>query len=459
VWAALGHSQVLRILHNPRYAGAFVYGRSHTRKTVDGGFTIVQVPQDQWETLIPGAHAGYLSWEDYEQNQKRLHENAQAIGGDRRKSPAREGPALLQGLILCGRCGERMTVRYHVRHGRLWPEYMCQRKGIEYAQPLCQRVPGGGIDEAIGELLVEAVSPVALEVALTVQQELQSRLEEADRLRQKQVERAQYEVDLARRRYMRVDPDNRLVADSLEAEWNNKLRTLTETQQERERQREQDRKILSDHQRAAILALATNFPRLWRDPNTPDRERKRMVRLLLEDVTLVRGEDITLHIRFRGGATKTLTVPIPLNAWQQRATNPEVVKEIDRLLDHRTYAEIAATLNGRGMHSGEGKPFTSRIVARIQRSYGLTPRYDRLRKAGMLTGEEMAALLGISQQWVKIWNRCGLIRGHAYTGKNDCLYEHPGDNPPRKAQGVKLSQRRLAGKVVVHRTKEVQCEA
>jgi DNA invertase Pin-like site-specific DNA recombinase len=459
VWAALGHSQVLRILHNPRYAGAFVYGRSHTRKTVDGGFTIVQVPQDQWETLIPGAHAGYLSWEDYEQNQKRLHENAQAIGGDRRKSPAREGPALLQGLILCGRCGERMTVRYHVRHGRLWSEYMCQRKGIEYAQPLCQRVPGGGIDEAIGELLVEAVSPVALEVALTVQQELQSRLEEADRLRQKQVERAQYEVDLARRRYMRVDPDNRLVADSLEAEWNNKLRTLTETQQERERQREQDRKILSDHQRAAILALATNFPRLWRDPNTPDRERKRMVRLLLEDVTLVRGEDITLHIRFRGGATKTLTVPIPLNAWQQRATNPEVVKEIDRLLDHRTYAEIAATLNGRGMHSGEGKPFTSRIVARIQRSYGLTPRYDRLRKAGMLTGEEMAALLGISQQWVKIWNRCGLIRGHAYTGKNDCLYEHPGDNPPRKAQGVKLSQRRLAGKVVVHRTKEVQCEA
>jgi DNA invertase Pin-like site-specific DNA recombinase len=459
VWAALGHSQVLRILHNPRYAGAFVYGRSHTRKTVDGGFTIVQVPRDQWKTLIPGAHAGYLSWEDYEQNQKRLHENAQAIGGDRRKSPAREGPALLQGLILCGRCGERMTVRYHVRHGRLWPEYMCQRERIEHAQPLCQRVPGGGIDEAIGELLVEAVSPVALEVALTVQQELQSRLEEADRLRQKQVERAQYEADLARRRYMRVDPDNRLVADSLEAEWNNKLRTLSETQQERERQREQDRKILSDQQRVAILALATNFPRLWRDPNTPDRERKRMVRLLLEDVTLVRGEDITLHIRFRGGATKTLTVPVPLNAWQQRATNPAVVKEIDRLLDHRTYAQIAATLNGRGMHSGEGKPFTSRIVARIQRSYGLTPRYDRLRKAGMLTGEEMAAALGISQQWVKIWKRHGLIRGHACTDKNDCLYEHPGDNPPRKAQGVKLSQRRLAGKVVAHRTKEVQCEA
>lgn len=459
VWGALGHSQVLRILHNPRYAGAFVYGRSHTRKTVDGRFTVVQVPQNQWETLLLGAHAGYLSWEDYEQNQRRLHESAQAIGADRRMSPAREGPALLQGLILCGRCGERMTVRYHSHHERVWPEYMCQREGIEHAKPLCQRIPGAGIDQAIGELLVEAVSPVALDVALTVQQELQARLGEADRLRQKQVERAQYEADLARRRYMRVDPDHRLVADSLEAEWNSKLRMLTETQQERERQHEQDRKVLSDEQQAAILSLAANFPRLWRDPNTPDRERKRMIRLLLEDVTLVRAEKITMHIRFKGGAAKTLTVPIPLNSWQQRATNPDVVREIDRLLDHNTYPQIAAILNENGLRSGEEKTFTSRIVARIQRQYGLTPRYDRLRKAGMLTLGEMAAVLGICQQQVKIWKRHGLIRGRAYNDKNDCLYEHPGDNPPRKAQGVKLSQRPRLGGVVAQRTEEVQCEA
>jgi hypothetical protein len=181
-----------------------------------------------------------------------------------------------------------MTVRYHVRYGRVCPDYLCQREGIEHAQPLCQQMPGRDIDEAIGQLLVEAVSPVALEVALTVQQELQSRLEDADRLRLKQVERAQYEANLARRRYMRVDPDNRLVADPLEAEWNSKLRTLTETQQERERQREQDRQVLSAEQRAAILTLATDFPRLWRDPNTPDRERKRLIRLLVEDVTLNR---------------------------------------------------------------------------------------------------------------------------------------------------------------------------
>ena len=459
VWGDLGHCQVLRILHNPRYAGAYVFGRHHTRKTVDGRSRIVPVPRDEWVTLIPGAHAGYLSWEDYEQNQKRLHESAQAMGSDRRKSPAREGPALLQGMILCGRCGGRMTVRYHVRDGRLCPDYLCQREGIEHAQPLCQHVPGSGIDAAIGELLVEAVSPVALEVALTVQQELQSRLEDADRLRQQQVERAQYEADLARRRYMRVDPDNRLVADSLEAEWNSKLRMLTETQQERERQRQRDRQALSDEQRAAIFALAADFPKLWRDPNTPDRERKRMTRLLVEDVTLLRAEKIVLHIRFKGGATKTLTVPLPLNAWQQRATSPEVIREIDRLLEHNTFSQIASELNGRALLSGDGRPFTPHIVARIRRKYGLASRYDRLRKAGMLTLREMAALLGITPQQVRIWHRHGILRAHAYTDKNECLYEHPGDNPPHKAQGMKLSERCRANEVASTATQEVQCEA
>jgi hypothetical protein len=305
-----------------------VYGRHHTRKNIDGRSTIVPVPQPDWPMVIPNAHAGYISWEEYEQNRKCLHDSAQAIGNDRRKSPAREGPALLQGLILCGRCGERMTVRYHTRYGRLCPEYMCQRAGIEQAQPLCQRVPGKDIDEAISDLLVEAVSPVALEVALSVQEELQSRLEDADRLRLRQVERAKYEADLARRRYMQVDPDNRLVADSLEAEWNSKLRSLQEAQQECERQRQQDREMLNDQQRAAIRALATDFPRLWRNPSTPDRERKRMLRLLVEDVTLKRGENITMHIRFKGGAAKSLTLPLPLTAWEQRTTGSDVVKEM-----------------------------------------------------------------------------------------------------------------------------------
>jgi hypothetical protein len=292
-----------------------------------------------------------------------------------------------------------------------------------------------------------------------VQQELQSRLDEADRLRQQQVERARYEAELARRRYVRVDPDNRLVADSLEADWNEKLRLLAEAQEVCERQRAQDRMLIGEQQRAAILSLAADFPAVWCDSSTPDRERKRIVRLLLEDVTLIREDRLTLHIRFKGGAHRTIHIPLPQRSWEQRQTSAEALAAIDQLLDDHTYPEIAAMLNSQGLQSGEGKPFSARIVARIQRSYRLTPRYDRLRKAGMLTVEEMAHVLGIHPQRVKIWNRHGLIRGHAYNGKNDCLYEHPGANPPRKAQGVKFSKRVPAKTVVPQCAKEVQCEA
>lgn len=459
VWAGLEHSRVLRILHNPRYTGAFVYGRTHTRRTVEGDWVIEDVPREEWEVLIRSAHAGYIDWEEYEQNQRHLRDNCQAYGADRRKSPPREGPALLQGLLICGRCGKRMTVRYHSRRGQLIPDYVCQREGIEHGEPICQHIPGAAIDEAVGNLLVEAVTPVTLDVAIAVQQELQCRLREADRLRQQQVERAGYEAELARRRYLRVDPDNRLVADSLEADWNDKLRLLTEAQDLCERQRVQDRKLIDDQQRAAILSLATDFPRLWRDPSTPDRERKRMVRLLLEDVTLVRKDHLALHIRFKGGAHGTIEVPLPQRAWELRRTSVEAVATIDRLLDNHTYPEIAVVLNSQGLQSGEGKPFTARVVARIQRSYHLTSRYDRLRKAGLLTVDEIAQVLGVNPHTVKIWNRHGLVRGHAYNAKNDCLYEQPGPNAPRKAPGVGLSKRTAASLVVTQCAVEVQYEA
>ncbi|HEY5477596.1 MAG TPA: recombinase family protein [Tepidiformaceae bacterium] len=168
VWASLLHWRTLRILQNPRYAGAFAYGRSKTRR-VSGGRTVVRrLPREEWHTLILDAHPGYISWADYEENLLRLHENAQAQGKERRKSPPREGPALLQGLVICGCCGERMTVRYHSSHDQLTPEYVCQREGVENAQPICQRILGGALDRAVGDLLVETVSPLALEVALVV---------------------------------------------------------------------------------------------------------------------------------------------------------------------------------------------------------------------------------------------------------------------------------------------------
>lgn len=459
LWGPLEHGHVLRILHNPRYAGVFIFGRTRARKTIEGGSIIEQLPREQWHTFLPGAHPGYIGWEEHENNLKRLRGNRQARGHDRRQSPPREGPALLQGLIICGQCGRRMTLRYHSRHGRLCPEYVCQRKGIENAEPICQRIPGQEIDQTVSHLLVELVNPVTLDVALAVQQELQARMEEADHLRKQQVERARYEAELAQRRYLRVDPDNRLVADSLEADWNDKLRALAEAQQEYERRREQDRRIFTEEQREAVLALATDFPRLWRDPNTPDRERKRMIRLLIEDATLLRGERITLHLRFRGGADHTLVLSKPLCAWELRMTSPEVVTEIDRLLNEHTYGGIAAVLNDRGMRSGTDQPFTARYIARIQMRYGLKPRYDRLRALGMLTLDEIAHALEVHPKTVKKWAVHGLVRGHAYSDKQECLFESPGQDAPRKAQGTKLSQRMQPDKFVPQCFEEVQCEA
>jgi DNA invertase Pin-like site-specific DNA recombinase len=260
VWGALVESRALQLLHNPRYAGAFFHSRTRTCKSKNGHASCRHLPPEEWQTLLPDAHPGYIPWEQSQCNQQRLRENAHALGHDRRQSPAGEGPALLQGLVVCGRCGQRMTVRYHSRQAGLCPTYVCQREGMEHAARICQNIPGTSIDAAIGPVLMEMLTPLTLEVALTVQQELQQRLDEADRLRQQQVERARYEADLAQRRYLQVDPNNRFVADALEADWNDKLRGLTEAQEQYERQRQADRAVLDESSRQQILALATDFP-------------------------------------------------------------------------------------------------------------------------------------------------------------------------------------------------------
>ncbi len=230
VWGPLDHPRTLWVLHHPRYAGAFVYGRTHQRK-VDRKYR--KRPEEEWIALVRDAHPRYITWEQFEEHQTMLRENAAVHGQDRRQSPPREGPALLpllQGLVICGKCGLRMTVRYRHARGTLFPIYMCQRDGIQHGHALCQHITGTSIDNALGALVIDAVSPLALEVSLGVQQELHARLEQADALRRKAVERAQYDVDLARQRFMRVDPNNRLVADSLEADWNEKLRLLNDAQ-------------------------------------------------------------------------------------------------------------------------------------------------------------------------------------------------------------------------------------
>jgi hypothetical protein len=342
----------------------------------------------------------------------------------------------------------------------LVPEYVCQRESIEHAASRqCQRIMGGGIDEAIGRLVVDSVSPMALEVALNVQQELRSRLEEANGLRHKQVERAQYEADLARRRYMKVDPDNRLVADTLEADWNQKLRRLAEAQETYERGCQSDRAILTETQRQEILSLAVNFPRLWNDPRTPQRERKRMIRLLIEDVTLIRNGHITAHVYFKGGATHTLTLPLPLSARDLWTTPPKLVEEIDRLLDSHTCGEIAAILNERGIRSPRESHFHTALVWRIQGEQGLKSRYDRLREKGLKTLQETAEELGVITQTVVKWRTCGLLKGYPCNDKNGYLYESIPEDAPARVRAKNITENRWLPPLPSKPLNEVQYEA
>ena len=443
-WMPLTHWRVLRTLHNPRYAGAFVYGRRRGTTSANGKNSCQPLPRDQWTALIPGAHPGYITWETYEANQQTLAGNAAARGADRAAGPAREGTALLQGLAVCGRCGRRMTIRYHARGGTEIPDYQCMRECIDNAGPRCQTIPGGAADAAVGQLLLDTLTPLALEVALTVQAEIEARAADADAMRASHVERARHRADLARRRYLAVDPGNRLVATTLEADWNQALRALQAAQDDYDNA-STVAATLTETDKARIRALASDFPALWSDPVTPQRERKRMARLLLDDVTMTKTDRIHLHVRFRGGQTTSLDVPIPPPAWQLRQTSPETLALLDQLLDEYTDAETAAALNAAGHRSGAGKPFTGRIVLELRRNHHLPSHADRLRARGLLTMTETAARLGVHISTIKAWRRAGLLTARKANDKNIPLFDPPDPADPRlvKRQGSKLARRVL----------------
>lgn len=442
VWGELGHSRVLHVLHNPRYAGAYFYGRHRVYKSSEGNIHNRRLPQDQWPVLLIDAFPGYISWEEFQKNERLLKENARSHGEDRRHGPAGSGCALLQGLVVCGRCGRRMTVRYYHREGHLVPWYNCQTECTEKGKAVCQSLPGQNLDAAVAELLLDRLAPAALEMTLAVQKELEARGQEADQLRRQQVERARYEAEQARRRFVHVDPANRLVADTLETEWNDKLRALRDAEEQYEQFRQRAQAVLDEETRAAVLLLSTDFPKLWNDPKTTDQDRKRMARLLLDDVTLGRSEKRqTASVRFKGGTCHALELDRPKNAWEMRQTKPDVVRRIDELLEEYTEGEIAARLNAEGLKPGNGGPFTSRHVQHVRRAYGLKSRYERLRAAGFRTVEEIAEELRVTRNTVNVWKRHGLLRARNYSDKGESLFEPLGPDRPRKQQGQKLAER------------------
>ncbi|MGH9187498.1 MAG: recombinase family protein [Acidimicrobiales bacterium] len=440
-WVPLRHDHVLFTLHNPRYAGAYFYGRRRQVTDVNGRHHTVIKPREEWTVFIPNAHDGYISLDQFDTNQARLAANAAAHGDDRRASPAREGPALLQGLVVCGRCGRRMTVGYHKRcDGSLVPDYSCQREGIATGTPPCQRICGSGVDAALATLVLEQLSPLAIEAALQVSTELAGRAAAADRIRSATVERARYAAEAARRRYLAVDPTNRLVASALEADWNHKLRELADTQDDNERARQQGATPLSEDQQTRIRGLAADLPALWHDPATPMRERKRLIRLLVTDVTLLKDDEhITVQVRLPGGATHTLAVPRPLRAWEAHTTPEATVALIDELLADHPYDEAVNILNQRGITTGWGTPFTVASLTALSKTRNIPSLRQRLRAQGMLTAVEIAAELGVTTKTIKIWQRHGAITGRRVNGRRECLY-HPGQSRPPDGRSTRWHQ-------------------
>ena len=442
VFRPLTASTAMRTLNNPRYAGVYAYGRRRYRRGVDGKKTHQRKREcADWLACIPNAHAAYISWDQYQENLRVLESNGQGYAVAR-ASPPREGAALLQGRAICGRCGRHFRVRYAARRGRLESWYVCDRAHGSRGEPNCQSIAGHSIDEAVGMLVAEKMTPAAVELALEIRREIEARQEEAGQLRCRAIERAQFEADLAQRRFMMVDPSNRLVADTLEADWNDKLRVLANASAERERARRADPVVLDDTIHARLIAMTTDFKQLWADSATPDRDRKRMLAFIVEDATLVKHqrEGITkIHVRFKGGKTETLTALNPTSSTQQVTTQPKIVELVDQLLDDHFYREIADLLNERGFRpGGSARPgrkddrFTAKRVAYLAHSYGLRSRYDRLRDRGMLTAKEMADRLGIHELTLVRWAQHGIVTRHAYNGHPFYLYEQPGPNPPIK---------------------------
>ena len=453
-WGLLNIYRARDILKNPRYAGAFFYGKTQKKRFAGvGGGVVVRksIDRDQWYSLVKDSHPGYITWEEYEENLKKLQSNnfgynPGGLNNQNHTGPVREGSALLQGLVICGICGRKMNVHYHNRPKGRIPDYVCV-KGHKYGEKGCQRIGGIAIDAAIGELLMASMTPLSLEVAINVEKELISRFEEADRIRRQEFERLHYESEQACKRYMNVDPENRLVAATLEKEWNDKLKQSELAWQEYELQRQNQQKVLKPEEMETVMKLASDFHRLWEHKEVSHRDRKRMVRLLIQNVALKKekiadddGHDgaevdrdrygyfTSAKICFRGGMIKSLNIPGPKKIWKQQRTSEEIVSKIDQLLEDQTHSEIADTLNKNGHLSPTGKLFTAGIIDNIRRHYHLKSRYQRLREKGLLTLKELSDKIKIPMKAIRELEKRKMINSYKCTDKRKRLHELPSND-------------------------------
>lgn len=423
VWCPLRHARVLSILHNPFYAGAYVYGRTKTRRRpLPGeaprvkGYTR-QVKRDEWPTILQEHHPGYISWGQFRCNQDQLDDN-RTFAPDDRRGAVREGGALLQGIVGCGVCGRRMTVRYMPDGIR--PVYVCARLHTDFAGQTCQVMRGDGLDAAVAQLLLAAIEPAQLTIALEAVEHLEAQAQAIDRQWHLRLERARYEANRARRQYLEVEPEHRLVARSLEREWNEKLSTLDQLERDYAALRPAASSQVSEAERQGIIDLVHDLPAVWHAKTTTHAERKHVVRLLIKDVTLTKlAQTVRVDVRWQTHACSTLQVPRPQPASVVRRTAPEVIARLEQLAQAHTDIEIAECLNQEGYRSGQGGVFTASKVNWLRYAYGLKSGCplgpaacpSGQRGDGRYSAQAAAKLLNVTVYTIADWCKAGKLDG------------------------------------------------
>ena len=415
-WAPPRVPQVTRILKNPRYAGAYVYGQTRVERQADGTARLRVVPMEDWHVCIEEAHVGFIDWDEYLRNRATLRGNAASfLEAPSRTAAPREGAALLQSRVVCGHCGRRMSMQYNNalphrnRPARYF--YVCNTESNHYGRKTCQSMRGDLVDAEISRFVIDAMNCKNIDLALAVQQQVDMEFAEADAQRAKRIEAFRYEADLARRRFFEVDPANRLVAASLEADWNERLRELDEACREREERAAARDTELSERQAERIRELARDFEQVWNAAQTGNADRKRLLGLLIEDATLTRdGSEVTIGLRMRGGRSLTLEpLQLPRPMAEIRKTLPETVAAVDRLLETHGDHGTAHELNAMGRRNWKGDLYTAVHVGRIRRAYGLPSYLERktkgLRDQGFGTAAEVAAQIGFNERVVRLLGR------------------------------------------------------
>jgi DNA invertase Pin-like site-specific DNA recombinase len=415
VWGRLTHTRVLCMLKNPSYAGVYVFGRYQYHQTISTTGEIQKkmraVAMPNWRVQLKQHHEGYISWEEFVENGQRLEKNRTNGEETMLSGPAREGLALLQGLLVCGNCGHAITVRY-TGNGGIYPTYLCNRRHLEaLATKDCMSFRCDLLDAAVSEEVLKALRPDELQLALAALQELESRDQGILRQWQMRLERAEYEAALAERRYQEVDPSNRLVANTLEHRWNETLLHLQDLKKQAAEFQRQETRVFTPEQKAKVLALARDFPRLWHAPSTQAKDRKRMLRLLIKDITvnkLIEQRQLSVHIRWQGGACTDLLVQLPPKAADRFRYPSAEVDRVRELARRLTKSQIADQLNREGHRTPKGLSFTAKAIHWICWRYGIPP--VQLKKTEELTVQQVAEQFGVSIGVVHYWIRHHIIQ-------------------------------------------------